>query len=47
MEIKVILTIDDSQISEHDMRKELKKLKSRLEDNYDATIYDMEFIDAY
>lgn len=47
MEVKVILTIDDSQISEHDMKKELKKLKNNLEDKYDATIYNVEFISDY
>lgn len=47
MEVKVVLTIDDSQISEHDMKKELKKLKSKLEDQYDATIYNIEFISDY
>lgn len=47
MEVKVILTIDDSQISEHDMKKELKKLKSKMEEQYDATIYDITFINDY
>ena len=47
MEVKVVLTIDDSQISEHDMKKELKKLKDKMEEQYDATIYDIEFINDY
>ena len=47
MEVKVVLTIDDSQISERDMKKEVKKLKSKMEEKYDATIYDIEFISDY
>ena len=47
MEVKVVLTIDDSQISEHDMKKELKKLKAKMEEQYDATIYDIGFINDY
>ena len=47
MEVKVVLTIDDSQIAEHDMKKELKKLKDKMEEQYDATIYAIEFISDY
>lgn len=42
MELQVKFVVDSSRITERDIRKELRKLKAILEEEYDATIYDIQ-----